>query len=92
MANLLEAIRYEQYEKAVEALKAGEDVNSWLNWDGQNGGSALYLCVCQNKHKLFCLLLQYNADVNITDSSGNSPLHAAADLGNFPCVVLLTRR
>ena len=46
----------------------------------------------RNGHSnIAALLIKHNADINLSDSSGNTPLHHAAAYGWLECVTLLLK-
>jgi ankyrin repeat protein len=54
-----------------------------------NRSAALYLATCQNNIKMVEILIAKGADVNYQDSTIDSPLHKAAELGRIEIARLL---
>jgi predicted transcriptional regulator with HTH domain len=85
--SLIDEIQQGRISKAIELIEQGlVDVNEadkLYNW------GALHLAVRDNKVALVRTLIQYGADLELRDRTGQTPLHRAAYWGRTDLVVML---
>jgi hypothetical protein len=78
--------------KAVDAIKAGADVNGLdtrKNRAGPNGRRPLNYAVIRNDTTMIDALLNAGANINLANRSGFTPLHHAGEAGSKEAATLL---
>ena len=84
--NLIDAVRYNNYEAAVQFLNDGADVNATV----YPKDTALHLAVHRDI-KFVQLLIDHDADVNVQNHRGRTPLASAASSGKAEIIRLLIK-
>lgn len=84
---LFTAIKTGDASAFAKALASGADANAV----SENGTPALVAAVLANSYDLTAALIGENANVNLTDSSGNTAINQATRAGHLPLVELLLR-
>lgn len=83
------ACKNDDIEKVQNLLEGINENHLNINYKNMYGNSGL-LWSCHNGSKQMCrLLLNYNADVNICDDFGNSPLIIATKEGHYDLCIFL---
>lgn len=88
--NLVRAIRDGDKSTVLRLLQAGVDANT-RDGKSHDQAPALYVAVCLKLQNVVFLLLHHGADVNLSTSWGNTPLHAAADHGHDEILTMLLK-
>jgi ankyrin repeat protein len=85
---IVKAAREEQDEAIRMLIRFKANVNA----PGEDGFRALQIAAGKNRLTLMQSLLQAGADINATDTAGNTPLHRAASRGKPEAVRLLLQQ
>ncbi|KAJ6486392.1 ankyrin repeat-containing domain protein [Mycena vitilis] len=63
-----------------------------LDWSNVHGKTALHIAALKGHEELVRMLIDFGADVDLSDNKGNTPLHYASSWGHIPIVQLLIER
>lgn len=91
-ANFLEAIIHGDSEQVKSWLLLNHDNPDMINVHGSNGVPALNLAITHQHTEIALMMINTDADANMTDQEGKSALLAAAEAGNMAVLTELLQK